>query len=477
MDRGSVKVGGIELRDARESQLRSVRGGIAGLVPQDPIASFNPVLTIRSQGRDAYAAHRSSNRAEADAALLEALALVGLDDAARVSSLYPHQLSGGMRQRVLLALALLNSPSVVVADEPTSALDVTLQRRVLDHLDRLVAEQNLSLLFVTHDLAVAAERADRIVVLREGRVVEHGNGRSIFVHPQHPYTRALAEATPAMVIGRRAGTPESVHAEDADVFAIEAVGIRKTFKQPDRAKKVVVAVDDVTVRLRKGTTLAVVGESGSGKSTLASIILGLQRPDAGHVSVDGQDVHTRHRSIRKELRKKIQPVFQDPRSSLDPNQTVESVLVEALKQRGVRDRTARNTMLAELLEQVSLPHGHRDRYPHELSGGQQQRVAIARAIALEPDVLVCDEPVSALDVIVQEQVLELLRRLQRERGLSVILISHDLGVVGQIAHSVAVMRAGRLVESGTTEQVFTTPRDGYTRELLEAVPLFGRSRA
>jgi peptide/nickel transport system ATP-binding protein len=377
---------------------------------------------------------------------------------------YPHEFSGGMRQRVLIAIALAGDPELLIADEPTSALDVTVQKQILARLQRLVDERGTALLFVTHDLGLAADSADRIVVMHDGRVVEEGPPGRVLLAPDDEYTKRLIAAAPL------AHTPREERAASDGGAMLVARDVVKEFAVRGTRGERMRAVDDVSFSLARGTTLAVVGESGSGKTTMARIALGLEQPTSGGVLVDGEPMDTRDRRLRRELRRKVQPIFQDPYGSLDPMFTIERIIEEPLHIFRVGDRASRRARVAELLDQVALPRSIAQRSPSELSGGQRQRVAIARALALEPELVVCDEAVSALDVLVQEQILTLLQELQGRLGVSYLFITHDLGVVRQIAHEVIVMRRGAIVESGPVARIFDAPEEEYTRELIASIP-------
>jgi peptide/nickel transport system ATP-binding protein len=463
---GRIEFDGVDLTAANRRQLRAIRGSGIGYVPQDPMTNLNPVWRIGFQVREALRANQINRQA------MELLADAGLPEPGLRARQYPHQLSGGMCQRALIAIGLAGRPRLLIADEPTSALDVTVQRRVLDHLQQLADELGTAVLLITHDLALAAERAERLIVMNQGQVVETGAAESLLHDPQHPYTRRLAAAAPSL---RAAPTARRVPREDsADV--IVARGLTKIYRSsqgvPWRKSKVH-AVDDVSFRLRRATTLAVAGESGSGKSTLARMVLGLLQPSSGTVLFDGQEVSNAASLSRREtlaFRRKIQPVFQNPYGSLDPMYSVAQIIEEPLRIHRIGDRRQRQETVRELAEQVALPSSLLNRRPRELSGGQRQRVAIARALALRPEVVVCDEAVSALDVVVQSQILELLAELQAALGLTYLFISHDLAVIRQIADEVMVMQAGRVVEHAATADVFTRPQHEYTRQLLAAVP-------
>jgi peptide/nickel transport system ATP-binding protein len=378
-----------------------------------------------------------------------------------------------MRQRVLIAVALARDPELLIADEPTSALDVTVQRQILDHLQTLVDAHGTSLLFITHDLGVAADRTDRIVVMLDGRVVEQGTPRQILLDPQHEYTKRLVAAAPtvAAAAALRAEEPVRQEGQEARVDPILVVrDLVKEYALRGRRGETVRAVDGISFEVPRGTTTAVVGESGSGKTTLSRIVLGIEPATSGTALIDGEGITASRGAARRALRRRVQPVFQDPYGSLDPTYSVERLVDEPLRVFGVGDRASRRARVAELLDQVALPRSVAQSRPGELSGGQRQRVAIARALALEPELLICDEAVSALDVLVQEQILELLAELQGRLGLSYLFITHDLAVVRQIAHSVVVMRRGRIVERGSVDDVFLSPTDEYTHHLLGAIP-------
>ncbi|WP_280382402.1 ABC transporter ATP-binding protein [Nocardia wallacei] len=456
---GRIHFGGERIDDAPRRRLRQLRGARIGLVPQDPGTSLNPVLRVGDQVAEALRIHGRATRKTARAQAVRILAEAGLDRPELRARQYPQDLSGGQRQRVLIGTALACDPDLVIADEPTSALDVTVQRHILDHLADRTARSGTAVLLITHDLAVAADRADRIAVMRRGEIVEIGSTAEVLEHPRHEYTRRLLAAAPSLDTEIRPERPA------AATPLLAASGLRKTFRIGPGAR--LTAVGGVSLHVDRGETLAVVGESGSGKTTTARILARLEAPDAGAVTFDGQDLGALRRSRLRELRRRIQVVYQNPYAALNPKLTVAEIIAEPLRAFGVGDRGER---VAELLEQVALPADYRDRRPDSLSGGQRQRVAIARALALRPDLVVLDEPVSALDVSVQAQILELLEQLQRDLELSYLFITHDLAVVRRIADRVAVMRAGEIVETATTAALFAAPRHEYTRELLAAIP-------
>ncbi|MBE3012081.1 ABC transporter ATP-binding protein [Microbispora sp. NEAU-D428] len=469
IESGSVRFQGEELTGLSEKGWRGLRGRRIALIPQDPATALDPVQPVGRQVAAVLRVHRLATPARARARAVELLAEAGLRDAATTARQYPHELSGGMRQRVLIAVAMAARPHLLIADEPTSALDVTVQRRILDHLDHVVATTGAAMLLITHDLGVVADRAQHVVVMSGGRAVEAGPARRIRTDPRDPYTRRLLADVPALT-GRR---PAPAPTEAAVLLSVRGLG--KSFpvrSGPLRRRGTRNAVEGVDFDIPKGTTLGLVGESGSGKTTTARMILGLERPTAGSVRFAGEDVTAVRGEALRRLRRRVQLVYQNPYASLHPRFTVEDLLTEPMRNYGVGDPAGRAATVRALLDDVALPTSLARRRAGELSGGQRQRVAIARALSLNPDLLVCDEPVSALDVTVQAQILELLARLQRERGLSYLFISHDLAVVRQVSHSIAVMRGGRIVEQGDTEQVFTSPRHPYTRELLAAIPGF-----
>ena len=480
---GSVAFRGEDVTRPSPARLLRLRGREIGLVPQDPMSNLNPVLRVGRQISETLVAHGLATGAAAQQRAVELMGEAGIPDAARRAKQYPHEFSGGMRQRVLIAIALACNPQLLVADEPTSALDVTVQRQILDHLETLRAAHGTSLMLITHDLGLAADRADRVIVMSKGEIVEAGPTAQILRDPQHEYTRRLVEAAPSVTSARaraslrtqaRAAGPGTTH-EDAgdgprtDVL-LEAVGLTKRYRLRGQRGQEVLAVDGVSFDVPRGTTTAVVGESGSGKTTVAQLVLGLERPTEGEVRIDGEVVETARGARRRAIRRAMQPVFQDPYGSLDPTYSIEHVVDEPLRVARVGDRQSRRRRVGELLDQVALPGSVAQRRPNELSGGQRQRVAIARALALEPRLVVCDEAVSALDVLVQEQTLTLLSDLQDRLGLTYLFITHDLAVVRQIADDVLVMQRGRVVERGSVDDVFAAPATDYTRSLLDAIP-------
>jgi peptide/nickel transport system ATP-binding protein len=495
---GTVTFDGQDLGNATAKQLRGIRGKRIGLVPQDPTVSLNPVTRIGKQVAEVLLVHGLATKADATRIAIEALRQAGLAQPEVRAQQYPHELSGGMRQRVLIAMALVARPALLIADEPTSALDVTVQRQILDHLDRLVAETGSSVLFITHDLGVAADRADRIVVMSDGVVVEQGTPAEVLTSPSHPYTKALLAAAPSLnalgVSGRAvaavaAAAADSAAADSADAAApaaalavapapvdhvLVATDLVKEFALP-HGGGVTRAVDGVSFAIPRGQTLALVGESGSGKSTTARLVLRLAEATGGSVTFDGDDITGIRGSRLRQLRRRTGLVHQNPYAALNPRLSVGSIIADPLAAFGEGSRASRRKRAAELVELVALPASVLPRRASELSGGQRQRVAIARALALQPELLVLDEPVSALDVSVQAQILDLLADLQERLGVSYLFISHDLAVVRRIAHRVGVMRAGKIVELAGVDAVFAAPEHEYTRALLDAIP--GRSAA
>ncbi|MDT5095956.1 MAG: oligopeptide transport system ATP-binding protein oppD [Mycobacterium sp.] len=480
---GRIIFDGEDITHAGRRELEGIRGRRIGYVPQDPMTNLNPVWKVGFQVREALRANGMADRKTARAKTVQLLNDAGMTDSAQRAGQYPHQLSGGLCQRSLIAIGLAGQPQLLIADEPTSALDVTVQKQVLDHLDTLTDQLGTALLLITHDLALAAERAEHLVVMCRGTVVESGPAQAIIEDPQHEYTQRLVAAAPSLAVRRRAVVEArrrvveeaAEHTDKPIDDALVVTDLRKVYRVgAPWARRDIVAVDAVSFTTRRATTTAVVGESGSGKTTVARMVLGLLEPTSGTVRFDGQNVATMDNDAAKAFRRRVQPVFQNPYGSLDPMYSVYRTIEEPLRTHGIGDRAARQRAVRELLDQVALPSSTLRRFPRELSGGQRQRVAIARALALRPEMLVCDEAVSALDVVVQAQVLALLNTLQAQLGLTYLFISHDLAVVREIADDVVVMSRGRVVEHAATDDVFENPRDEYTRRLLDAIP--GRRR-
>ncbi|WNV85818.1 ABC transporter ATP-binding protein [Umezawaea sp. Da 62-37] len=461
---GLVEFDGQDVLSLSERRFRPLRGRRIGFVPQDPGNALNPVRTVGSQAREAAALLGEPGGHEE--LVLETFAQVGLDDPRRVYDSYPHQLSGGMLQRVLIGLTVLPRPALIVADEPTSALDVTIQKRILDLLSDLRRDLDISLLLITHDLAIAAERADSLVVLKDGVVQEVGRTASVFSAPSSDYTRRLHADVPALNPDRYR------HLRDIRPVAgaprIEVTGVTKSFTVDGRT---LTAVDDVSFTVAAGTTHALVGESGSGKTTTIRLLLGLEEPDRGGIAVAGEQVSGRSHASLRSIRRHLQLVYQNPFTSLDPTWTVKRLVGESLDRFRIGTRPERAERVREALDSVGLGRDLLSRKPSALSGGQRQRVALARALVLRPDVIVLDEPTSALDVSVQAGIVEVLLALQAELGLTYVFVSHDLALVRQLAHTVSVMRRGRIVESGEVGMIFDHPRDPYTRALVDSIPV------
>ena len=550
---GSVRLDGTDLLTLSERDMRRVRGGRMGMIFQEPQTSLNPVLTVGAQIAEAVRVHEGRPRNRVQDRVVELLRAVGIPDPARRATEYPHQLSGGMKQRIMIAMALAGDPRLLIADEPTTALDVTIQAQVLQLLKGLQRETGMAVLLITHDLGVVAETADRLAVMYAGQIVEQAGVDAFFAAPAHPYSRKLMEAVPsadkraaelAVIPGRvpaldqpftgcrfaercfrvmdrcrrvepvwyraqagsvvrdgvdhqvrcllwadgrpddapavatvatASGATASGASEPADVL-LDVAGLEVHFPiQRGLFKRTVghvKAVDGVDLTVRRGQTLALVGESGCGKTTVGKGILQLERPTGGSVRYDGADLAQIGAGRMRRYRKDLQIIFQDPFSSMNPRMLVGDIVGEGLQALGIeRGRAARQRRVAELLEQVGIGEQAMARYPHEFSGGQRQRICIARALAVEPKLIVCDEPTSALDVSVQAQILNLLKQLQQDLGLSYLFITHDISVVSYLAHEVAVMYLGRIVEQGTAAEVLDDPRHPYTKALLSAVPV------
>jgi peptide/nickel transport system ATP-binding protein len=462
---GSILVNGREVFERTPAVRRQLLRDTFGVVFQNPTVSLNPRLTIWQQVREALPTTIRRSRGRSYQRAVELLEHVGVNRPTDRLRAFPHELSGGLNQRIVIAIAIARSPQVLVADEATTALDVSVQKQVLDLIDNLRTELNLGLILVSHDIGVIADRADDVLVMHDGEVVESGQATTVLQNPAHEYTQQLLEAIPRM----DAEVPAS--ADDQRPILLEGTGLVRQFAVVGKRETHVRALDDVDITLREGQALGVVGESGSGKTTLARVLVGLDRQNQGTFSAFGKEVHGRTIQSRRDDLGDVEYVFQDPYSSLDPRQTVAQIVAEPIELKGTPERKAhkRETVL-ELLDDVRLPREFADTKPSQLSGGQRQRVVIARALALEPKVLIADEPVSALDLSVQGRILALLARLREEHNLTYLVISHDLAVIRQLCTDVVVMREGKVVERGTTEEIFDNPRDSYTRLLLEAIP-------
>ncbi|GLY80154.1 ABC transporter ATP-binding protein [Actinoallomurus iriomotensis] len=465
---GRVLLGDDDVGALDDESVRRLRGRRIAMIFQDPLSALDPYFRIGDQIAEVYRNHTGAGRRAAWARAVEVLDRVGIPDAARRARARPHEFSGGMRQRALIAMALACEPEVLVADEPTSALDVTVQAQILDLIDELRADTGMALLLVTHDLGVVSRSVDRVLVMQDGRAVEEGPVGEVLRAPTAPYTRALLDAVPRI---DGPVSPRPTHQPPGEPL-LTVTGLTREFRRPGGGlrRDVLRAVDDVSLEILGGETLGVVGESGSGKTTLARMIVRLLEPTSGGIVFDGRDLTGLPERALRPVRRDLQMVFQDPVSSLNPRRTVGDSIADPLRVQGTGDREALRTA-RELMERVGLDPARHDRYPHEFSGGQRQRMGIARALSLRPKLLVCDEPVSALDVSTQAQILDLLRDLQEEYELTIVFVSHDLAVVRQVSDRVAVMRNGALVELADAEELYTSPRHEYTRTLLAAVPV------
>jgi peptide/nickel transport system ATP-binding protein len=461
---GSIRLDGEELLEARRARLRALRGSRMSMIFQEPMTALNPVMTAGQQIDEVLSLHSDLAPGARTRRILEVMAEVNLPEPERLRHAYPHQLSGGQRQRVMIAMALALNPRLLIADEPTTALDVTTQAQILGLIKRIQREHDMGVLFITHDFGVVAEVADRVAVMQNGRIVETGDTTDILSTPRHGYTRMLITAVPSLV-------PRHREARDGAPIVLATHGLAKTYGGGgffQRAREVR-AASDVDIAVRRGETLGIVGESGSGKTTVARCLVRLVEPTDGRIELHGRDIGgLRERPLRR-YRKQIQIIFQDPYRSLNPRRTVGQSIVEGPTNYGVPRAQAR-LEARELLELVSIDPGALDRYPHQFSGGQRQRIAIARALAMRPDVLVADEAVSALDVSVQAQVLDLLDDIRRRFDLAIVFITHDLRVAAQICDTIAVMYQGEVVEAGRAAEVFANPRHDYTRTLFNAAP-------
>jgi peptide/nickel transport system ATP-binding protein len=468
---GSARLRGKELLGAGEGELRKVRGERIGMVFQDPMTSFNPVYRIGDQLVEAIRAHRPAlSPGEARKLAVDGLAAAGLPDAQRRAERYPHELSGGMRQRAMIAMALALEPEVLIADEPTTALDVTIQAQILELLRRLHRERGLATILITHDLGVVAEVADRVLVMHEGRILERGDLDGVFYSPEDPYTRRLLDAVVRLdrAAPLRKARRQQPLLEVRDLVKHFPLRGRLIGKSKAEAVR---AVDGVSFSVAAGETLGLVGESGSGKSTLSRAVLQLLTPTSGSVRFEGREIAGLSRRRMRPLRAEMQMVFQDPYASLNPRKRIGQIVGEPLRLQGRASGAELRRRVQGLLERVGLSPQHYDRFPHEFSGGQRQRIGIARALSLRPKLIVADEPVSALDVSIRSQILDLLAELQDELGLAYVFIAHDIGVVRHVSDRIAVMHDGKIVEQGPADEVCERPVDPYTRSLLAAVPI------
>jgi peptide/nickel transport system ATP-binding protein len=460
---GRILFDGADLLKEPPEAMRKRRGRDIAMIFQDPMAALNPVVAIGHQVSEQIRAHRALSESQALKQAGDMLGQMGLKDVGGLLKAYPHQLSGGQRQRVMIAMSLSLSPRLLIADEPTTALDVTTQAQILALIKRIQTEREMSVLLITHDFGVVADMADSVAVMRHGRVVESGDTRTVLGNPAHSYTRALIAAVPK-------GESRLVAPPDSKPL-VKVEGLSKRFRRGGLFSRVpaVTALDDISLTLSRGETLGIVGESGSGKSTLARCMIRLLDPDAGQVLLDGADIaHMKEKNLRP-LRRRIQMVFQDPFSSLNPRQKVGDIIIAGARAHGEGAKEAR-ARAADMLRLVGLNPETMNRFPHEFSGGQRQRIGLARALMLKPDVLIADEPVSALDVTVQAQVLKLLDDVRRQMNLAMLFITHDMRVAAEVCHRVMVMRRGRIVECGPTAEIFANPASDYTKALLAAIP-------
>ncbi len=471
---GKVLLDGEDLLQLPESEMRGIRGGKVGMIFQEPQTSLNPVMTIGDQIGESLSWHKKLKGKTARARVIELLDAVGIAEADRRYGEYPHQFSGGMKQRVMIAMALAGEPELLIADEPSTALDVTIQAQVLELLLKLQKERNMAILFITHDLGVASKMADQVGVMYAGKIVENAPRDQFFKKPEHPYSQKLFDALPSKIKRDQEEQNQQIDQDRSVLLEVKNLDVHFPIRTGffKRVTGHVRAVNDVSMTLERGQTIAMVGESGSGKTTFGKGILQLIRPTNGSVMFDGVDLAKLSPAELRKRRTDIQIVFQDPYSSMNPRMIVSDIIEEGMiAQKIGKTKQDRIKRVEELLEQVGLEKEFRLRYPHEFSGGQRQRICIARALAVDPKLIICDEPTSALDVSVQSQILTLLKDLQNRLGLTYLFITHNLGVVEYIAHKVAVMYQGEIVEYGDVDQVLYAPEHAYTQKLLAAIPV------
>ena len=469
---GKITLSGIDILSIPERQMRDVRGSKVAMIFQEPQSSLNPVITIGKQIGEVLKRHEGITGEAQSKRVVELLTSVGIPEPERRQHEFPHQFSGGMKQRVMIAIAMAGEPELMIADEPTTALDVTVQAQVLNLLKEQQRKNDMGILFITHDLAVAYQMADRIVVMRNGQVMEAGERDAFYRNPQHDYSKQLFDALPSREKRDREGHSGDI-AEPKPVLTVEDLKIHYPIRKGFFKRVVghVKAVDGIDLTVYRGSTMAIVGESGSGKTTMGKGILRLLPVSAGKVSYRGEDLATKTDRQMRSLRSDLQVVFQDPYASMNPRMMITDIIQEGMIAQGIgADRVAREQRVDELLQQVGLEPSFKHRYPHEFSGGQRQRICIARALAVDPEVIICDEPTSALDVSVQAQILSLLRDLQQRLGLTYIFITHNLSVVAYLAHYIAVMYQGEIVEQGKTDDILDAPQHPYTQKLLSAIP-------
>ena len=467
IDRGAILFGNEDLAQVSEARLRAIRGSDISMIFQEPMTALNPVMTIGDQIDEVFRYHTEMTRSDRRERAIQLFDDVHLPDPGHIVDSYPHELSGGQRQRAMIAMALALDPKILIADEPTTALDVTTQAQILKLIKELQASHDTGVLFITHDFGVVADIADRVAVMQYGKLVEMGPAHQVLNAPEHPYTQSLIKAVPSLI-------PRAARHQSSEPV-LEVRGLKKTFRSGGglfglgAKERRVVAADNVNLELRRGETLGVVGESGSGKSTVARCVVRLNNADEGQIILEGTDLQPLGRAAMRPFRAKIQMVFQDPFASLNPRTKVGKIIAQGPLIQGTPAAEAEKRA-RELLEIVGLDERAYDRFPHEFSGGQRQRIGVARALANDPEVLIADEPVSALDVSIQAQILRLLDEIRETMSLSMIFITHDLRVAAQVCDRIAVMRKGVVVETGPTADLFSDPRDAYTRELLAAVP-------
>lgn len=479
--------GKIDVAVSNQSQMRKIRGNEIGMIFQEPMTALNPVFTVERQLTEGLMVHKGFSKKEAKKRALELMTMAKIPEPERRLKQFPHELSGGMRQRVVIAIALACQPRLLIADEPTTALDVTIQAEILALINRLKEETGTAVMFITHDMAVVAQMADRVVVMYQGKKVEEGTVHEIFNNPQHEYTKSLLSAVPKLgeMASKKYPEPMRLVGEKKSKVLKPIVGTNEPLLKVNnlvtrypvkggvlrRTVACVHAVEDVSFTIMKGKTLSLVGESGCGKSTVGRSLIRLVEPTSGNVNLDGQNILSLNQKDMREARSNIQMVFQDPFASLNPQMMLIDQVAEPLRNYGTAKREVLQEKIGDLFDRVKLPRSYMQRYPHELSGGQRQRIAIARALALNPKLIIADEAVSALDVSVQAQVLNLMMELQVDLGLSFLFISHDMAVVERVSHDVGVMYLGRLVEIGPRQAIFRNPQHPYTQDLLKAVPI------
>lgn len=464
IETGSIIFGGRDIIKIREDEMRKIRGREISMIFQEPFTSLNPVFTVGAQIEEMILFHKGVKHEPAREQVIGLLRKARMADPDRIYDSYPHQLSGGQRQRAMIAMAIALGPKLLIADEPTTALDVTIQNELLELILELRRELKMSVIFITHDFGIIERIADSVVVMKDGMLIESGERKKILVSPEKEYTRDLIKAVPSVV-----KRTEKAHKSEC---LIETQYVAKSFaveKGPLKEESGRVnAVSGVNISIYRGKTLGLVGESGCGKTTLARLILGLEAPDRGEILLKGKPLGS---VTLKEKRKIMQPVFQDPYGSLDPRMRMKDIILEGVEGREIPG-TDRERLLEDVLQKVKIPYSDRLKYPHQFSGGQRQRIAIARALVMKPEVLILDEPLSSLDVLIQSNILRLLKELKRELSLSYLFISHDLRVISAISDYVCVMRDGRIVESGTADDIFSSPKEDYTRRLIKSVPAF-----